>query len=146
MSDNATEAKQTRLQVEDVTDELIKPVVNADPSILQECDDYLNDLAQSKGYIIDYLDRASYTIDDIPNPMPYKVKQLAVMWVCREVCSRKAGAAGASYRNQETGDKWSTKLNYFQKQVTALESQITPEVLLGIVTSFSVGQITLERG
>ena len=133
----------TRILKEDIKDELIKPVV--DNSILDECDLYLDDLAKSKGYCVNYLDKAEYTIADIPDPLPYKVKQLAIAWISREICARKAGSGGNSYRNQDNSDKWTSKLNYFQKQVNALESQITPEVLLGIVTSFSVGQLTIER-
>ena len=135
-----------RLIAADITDELVKPVVIADTTILDECDEYLSDLAQSKGSLVSYMAVGEYTIDDIPDPMPYKVKKLAVMWVCREVCSRKAGGGGAAFKGQDTTDKWSNKLYYFAKQVEVLESQINPEVLLGILTSSAVGQITLERG
>ena len=135
----------TRLVVDDIKDELIRPIVT--DAILQECDDYLNDLAMSKGYMLTYLSKAEYTIDDIPTPLAYKVKRLAVAWVCREVCSRKAGSAsGKAFRGQDTTDIYAGKLNYFQRQVDALESQITPEVMLGIITSSTVGQVTLERG
>lgn len=135
-----------RITATDITDELIKPVVAADESILTECDAYLDDLARSKGSLLDYyLKTGEYTIEDIPEPMPYKVKRLAVMWVCREVCARKSGSGGAAFRGQESGDKWSSKLSYFARQFEILEGQIAPEVLLGIVTSRSVGQITLER-
>ena len=134
-----------RLTADDIKDELIRPIVT--DAILAECDDYLNDVAMSKGYMLTYLSKAEYTIDDIPTPLPYKVKRLAVAWVCREICSRKAGSAtGKAFRGQETGDTYAGKLVYFQRQVDALESQITPEVMLGIVTSPTVGQITLERG
>lgn len=133
-----------RLTANDITDELVKPVVTAD--ILTECDDYLNDLARSKGTTNGTFSAQEYTIEDIPEPMPYKVKRLAIMWVCREVCARKSGSGGLAFKNQESGDKWTGKLSYFARQVEILESQITPEVLLGIVTSHSVGRITLERG
>lgn len=135
-----------RLIAADITDELVKPVVLADTTILDECDEYLNDLAQSKGSLVSYMAVGEYTINDIPDPLPYKVKKLAVMWVCREVCSRKAGSGGLAFKGQDTTDKWANKMYYFAKQVDALESQITPEVLLGILTSSAVGQITLERG
>lgn len=134
-----------RLTAEDIKDELIKPLVTN--AILTECDDYLNDLAMSKGYMVTYLTKAEYTIDDIPTPLPYKVKRLAVAWTCREICSRKAGSAtGTAFRGQDTGDTYASKLAYFSKQVESLESQITPEVMLGIITSPAVGQITIERG
>ncbi len=134
-----------RLTAEDIKDELIKPLVTNE--ILTECDDYLNDLAMSKGYMLTYLEKAEYTIDDIPTPLPYKVKRLAVAWTCREICSRKAGSAtGTAFRGQDTGDTYASKLAYFSKQVESLESQITPEVMLGIITSPAVGQITIERG
>ena len=134
-----------RLTANDILDELIKPVVAADASILLEADAYLDDLARSKGTANGTFSAQEYTIADIPDPLPYKVKRLAVMFVCREICARKAGSGGAAFRGQEASDKWSAKLSYFARQVEVLEGQITPEVLLGTTTAASVGQITLER-
>lgn len=129
-----------RLKACDIKDELIAPYIANNADILAECDAYLNDFVQSKT-------NAGYGIADVAEPLPYKLKGLAVAWVCREVCGRKAGTAGAAYRGQEANsDKYSTKLAYFNKLVRDLEEQITPGVILGVSTSRVIGSVLLKRG
>lgn len=128
-----------RLAVEDINDELIRPVVSKEPELLVMADEYLNDLARS-------LD-AEKSIENIPEPLPYKVKRLAVAYVCREICVRKAGGSlGAQYSGQDKADRWTTKLPFWTAELRALEGQITAELLFGERKSGGFGCITLERG
>ena len=122
-----------RLSINDINDELVKPVVS--DADLMAADEYVADLAASM----------DYTLADVPNPLPYKVKRLLIAFVCREVCARKAGGAvGAAFKGQDTGDKWASKLPYFSALVRDLEAQITPEVLTGNRTAIA-GTIEIGR-
>ena len=140
--------KKTRISKSDIKDELLASDVNA--AILADCDDFLGYLAGTLGGVA-VKGEAKYTIMDIPDPMPYLVKQLAIAWVCREICSRKAGSAGTAYigRNtQDPPDIYGGKLRYYSQQVQSLQSQITADILFGrtIATAVTFGTISLERG
>lgn len=137
----------TRIAKKDVKDELLSQDVN--DSILAECDDYLNYLANTLGQS-SVKNKPTYTIADIPDPLPYQVKQLAVAWICREICSRKAGAAGTAFMGRNTEDPpdvYGGKLRYYSKQVESLQSQITKDILFGytIPSAVTFGSISLER-
>lgn len=128
-----------RLAVEDINDELIRPVVAKEPELLSMADEYLDDLARS-------LD-VEKSIESIPIPLPYKVKRLAVACVCREICVRKAGGSlGTQYSGQDKADRWTTKLPFWTAELRALEGQMTAELLFGERKSGGWGCITLERG
>lgn len=128
-----------RLAVEDINDELIRPVVAKEPELLVMADEYLGDLAWA-------LD-VDKTLNDIPDPLPYKVKRLAVAYVCREICVRKAGGSlGTQYSGQDKADRWTTKLPFWTAELRALEGQMTAELLFGERKSGGWGCITLERG
>lgn len=128
-----------RLAVEDINDELIRPVVAKEPELLSMADEYLDDLARS-------LD-AEKSIESIPIPLPYKVKRLAVAYVCREICVRKAGGSlGTQYSGQDKADRWTSKLPFWTAELRALEGQMTAELLFGERKSGGFGCITLERG
>lgn len=126
-----------RLTVEDINDELIRPVAAKEPELLSMADEYLDDLARS-------LD-AEKSIESIPIPLPYKVKRLAVAYVCREICVRKAGGSlGTQYSGQDKADRWTSKLPFWTAELRALEGQMTAELLFGERKS-GWGCITLER-
>lgn len=128
-----------RLAAEDINDELLRPVVAKEPELLSMADEYLDDLARS-------LD-AEKTLEDIPTPLPYKVKRLAVAYVCREICVRKAGGSlGTQYSGQDKADRWTSKLPFWTAELRALEGQMTTELLFGERKSGGFGCITLERG
>ena len=126
----------SRIQATDIKDELIGPLVEADD--LAKTDAYLDDLANA-------LEVDPATIVD---PLPFKVKELAVAYTCQEIAKRKAGGlAGAGFKNQDSGDKYQAKLAIFQADVQRLESLITGDILTGIRKSAAVvGTIELERG
>lgn len=127
-----------RLAVEDINDELIRPVAAKEPELLSMADEYLDDLARS-------LD-VEKSIESIPIPLPYKVKRLAVAYVCREICVRKAGGSlGTQYSGQDKADRWTSKLPFWTAELRALEGQMTAELLFGERKS-GWGCITLERG
>lgn len=135
----------SRLTSKDIKDELLHDDV--DDGILQDCDDYLDYLAGTLGQS-SVKGKATYTIADIPDPMPYLVKQAAVVWVCKEICARKSGAAGTAFRNQDESDVYYGKLRYYSQQLASLQSQITRDILFGfsIPTAVTFGTISLERG
>ena len=128
------------LQATDIIDELIKPVVEKTPAFLTNVDDYLNNLVQS----VD----STKGVADIPIPMPYKVKQLAIAKCCMDVCVAKfGGQVGAYFKGEEGQDRWYTKLKFYKNLVDELESTMTLETLIGTrVDTRNIYTIPLERG
>lgn len=125
----------SRLQIYDITDELILPVVTNDD--LLAADEYLADLCISVGA----------DISNVPTPLPYRLKRLLVAFVCKEACARKAGGAlGTAYKGQETSDKWTQKLPYFTKQLSDYEAGVNYELVTGQKIKQQYGTISLSRG
>lgn len=129
-----------RLTAADITDELIKQTVTTDESVyLKDADKYLLNLLTG-------FDSTKVLID-IPDPLPYKVAELAKAHVCFSVCKDKfGGTQGVYFKGEQGGDRWYTKLKYYEKLVDALESDMSLDVLTGTTTQGSgYSNITLER-
>ena len=125
----------SRLQIYDITDELIMPAITSDDLIA--ADEYLADLCISVGA----------DVSNVPMPLPYRLKRLLVAFVYKEVCARKAGGAlGTAYKGQEPGDKWTQKLPYFTKQLSEYEAGVNYELVTGQKVKQQYGTITLSRG
>ena len=101
-----------RLTQDDVRDELLAPlIVTAD---LDDVDAYLDDLAQ----------KLSALPSQIPSPLPYRVKQLAVAKCCEIVARRKAGNNPRSFQGTDGDDAYGRKLKIYTGMVADLEPQI----------------------
>lgn len=136
-----------RLEQKDIKDELIHSQVG--PDILEECDEWLDYFCGIIGGA-DEEGKPRYTIDDVPDPVPYPVKQLLIAWVCVEICVRKAGSAtGKNYRNQENkaADFYVDKLTYWSSKFQSCKSKMTAEVLFGVsIPESTQMSFSIERG
>ena len=102
-----------RIAATDVRDELLAPLIVA--ADLDEVDAYLLDLAQ----------KLDATEDQIPSPLPYLVKQLAIAKCCQIVARRKAGNNPRSFQGTDGDDAYGRKLKTYGALVAELEPQIT---------------------
>jgi len=123
----------TRIARTDITDELISPAIK--DAILTACDGYLAYLAGIYGK----------TLADIPAVMPYQVKELGKAWVCMKTCADKSGSGGAAVNGQQPGDKWTSKLPYYQGLVEKYEAAMTEDVLFGTKSAEGIGIIKVGR-
>jgi len=112
------------LEINDVMDELILPVVQHDKRYLQLADEYIN-------YLIRSFD-STKSIDDIPTPVPFKVKELANAYVCYRVCFDKfGGQVGVMFKGADGTDRWYSKLKFYQEQFEELQNSMTADVMTG---------------
>ena len=109
-----------RLETDDLTDRLIKPIVVADTGYLDLADDALEDLA----------DAMDVDTDDISDPIHYRVKRYLIAWVNYEVCKDNMGRSPQKLNEQGVqDDPYETKLKVFGKVLAEKKAQITPEIL-----------------
>lgn len=120
----------SRLCESDIQDELVSPYLEDHPEMLEQADDFLDDLIKS-------FDR-SRGIEDVPDPMPFKVKRLAVAYVCYQVCLIKASTTTVvAYEGQTSNDKWAMKLSFWRKEYEKLEDAMSLTVIIGTATKQS---------
>lgn len=126
----------TRIAKSDITDELIKPAISDtnDPT-LAGCDLYLGSLAAKYGK----------TLANIPATLPYDVKELAKIWIGREICRNKAYAQGEAWRGQDTGDAWTQKLKQYNDDFILYESKMTEKTLFGESQTQQAGTCRIGR-
>lgn len=114
----------TILSSSDFHDELIKSVVVSDSTYLSGADEFIEDVIKSFD--------ATKSISDIASPIPYKVKQLMICWVSKEVCMNKFGGQQGIYFKGETGeDRWYTKLKFYRKEFDDFFAEVTLDVITG---------------
>lgn len=100
------------IALSDIKDEHLRKKFDADPSIIDETTDYINNLAKGLG-----VDPAS-----IPIPAPYPVKMLAVSYACMIASMRLIGKPDSVYE---------AKYKAYKTEATAWTNQINAEGLIG---------------
>ena len=130
----------SKLQLSDITDELIKPVVISQDAYFADADNYLLSILQGFD--------GTKAITDIKDPMPFQVKALAIARVCYRVCEDKfGGQVGLAFKGQDGGDRWYTKLKHYESVMNSLSSSMTLELMTGAsTTSGGYYSMQLERG
>lgn len=127
------------LTLNDILDDLIRPVVKANTQYLILTDTFIE-------YQLKTLDNTK-SLADIPTPAPYKVKELALAFIGFRVCADKqSGAQGGIFRDQAGGDKWANKYKYYKSEFEKLSASITIEQLTGqAVKGKNAQSVTLWR-
>lgn len=130
----------TRITASDITDRLIKPVVAADSSYFTRADAALDQLALTLGLLV----------SQIVTPAPYAVAEYLKALVGLLVCSDNMGVNPRRLIEQGVQeDPYADKLEFYQKQVSDLQSGVTVEILTGTATDaddYSYGNVQLFRG
>ena len=126
----------TRIIKSDITDELIKPAISdTNDATLTACDAYLGSLAAKYGK----------TLADIPATLPYDVKELAKIWIGREICRNKSFAQGEAWRGQESSDAWTQKLKQYNNEFIVYEAKMTEKTLFGESQTQKIGVCRIGR-
>lgn len=116
----------------DIVDDLIKPTMVSE-KILADVDEYIADVARDN----------DTDPTNIADPLPYKVKALAIAQACVLVCKTKAGTGP---RDANGDDNFQKKLKIFQADVNRLVGQIDGLILIGGARYGSkAGQISIGR-
>ena len=130
----------TRITATDITDRLIKPVVAADSSYFTRADSALDHLALTLGLLV----------SQIVTPAPYAVVEYLKAVVGLLVCSDNMGVNPRRLVEQGVqDDPYAEKLEFYQKQVSDLQSAVTVEILTGTAVEpedYSYGNVQLFRG
>jgi len=121
----------------DIVDDLIKPEMITE-SDLDETDDFITQICRDND--VDPV--------NLPNPIPYKVKALAISYCCCQVCIRKTGTGPKQYQDAGGTDNFGRKLKIFQDQVDRRIGQMDYLVILGLQQMYggNSGPISIERG
>lgn len=117
----------TMIVATDIVDELIQPIAAQSDKWLTMVDDYLDNLLQGFD--------SSKGLANIKQPLPYKVKQMAIAKCCYDICLAKfGGQTGAYFKGQDGTDRWYTKLTFYRKEMEKLENEMTLELMTGAST------------
>ena len=113
----------------------IDDIVTINNPVLVACDLYLTSLAAKYGK----------TLADIPAALPYDVKELAKIWIGREICRNKSFAQGEAWRGQESGDAWTQKLKHYNNEFIVYEAKMTEKTLFGESQTQQIGVCKIGR-
>lgn len=130
----------TRIITSDITDKLIKPIVDKNHVYLSRADDELNALAKKKGLLV----------TDIANPISYSVKEWMISSIGRMVCQDESGVNPQKMFEQGVeDDPYEIKLKYYNSRSRELKGGITSEMIKDTADSpeeFASAPFELYRG
>lgn len=126
------------IRVNDIVDELIKPIVAIDGAYLTRAENAYKELANSFG-----IPEASIKID----PLPFVAKEFLKAYVGWEVCFNNAGLDDKLVdRDSVENDVYMNKLGLYEKRLSNLQMRLNKDIILGRADtpeeySYSMGRI-----
>lgn len=123
------------IKLSDITDELVKPIIVQDD--IDHANDRLADLATD-------LEVDPYSI---PNPPPFKVRELAIAFACEHSLEQKTGVNPPGRQSTQDGaDAYEYKRRRYTQKIDTLTRTLDAGKLLGRVNNNPAYIMQIFRG
>ncbi len=85
-----------------------------------------DDILEAEGYIENSAQRLGVALEDIPTPLPFKARRLAVCYACYNNCMRNIGRdATVNFENGNSEDIFAKKLEIYRQEIQSINQTLS---------------------